>query len=286
MSSAGDAGGPQVGPRAGAPSRTALVTGAARGIGREIALGLARHGLAVGMLGRSAHTLDETAEQCRDLGARVAVATADVRHTAAVTQAVASLEQALGTFDLLVNNAGRMDRVETGFADAPLDDVLGVLDVNLLGVLRVTHAVLASMRDAGHGRIVNVNSGFAFRRSAVNTGYGVSKAALARFTDLLAHQVADDGLVVLDVSPGLVRTDMTRSMPMWSSRDEVPWGDPADMVRLVVAVADGRLDRVSGRFVHAGADDLDVLADRVAPDRDLRTSGLRTYGPDDPLGPQ
>ena len=280
------------GPAAGAddehvsvpPSRTAVVTGAGRGIGREIALGLARHGLAVGLLGRSADTLDEVAEQCRAMGVDVAVATADVRDADAVTAALDTLADVLGPIDLLVNNAGRMDSVETGFADAPIDDVLAVVDVNLLGVMRVTHAVLASMRAAGRGRIVNVNSGMAFRRSSVNTGYGVSKAALARFTDLLAHQVADDGIVVLDVSPGLVRTDMTQEMPMWAAMDEVPWGDPADMVRAVLAVAAGRLDRASGRFVHAAADDIDALADRVAADRDLRTSGLRTFGPDDPLG--
>jgi 3-oxoacyl-[acyl-carrier protein] reductase len=268
----------------GAPSRTALVTGAGRGIGEEIALGLARHGLAVGLLGRSADTLHEVAQRCRALGVDAAVATADVRDTDDVTQAVGSLADALGRFDLLVNNAGRMDSVETGFADAPLDDVLAVMDVNLLGVMRVTHALLPSMRAAGGGRVVNVNSGFAFRRADVDTGYGVSKAAVARFTDLLAHQLAGDGIVVLDVSPGLVRTDMTLDMPMWQGRDDVVWGDPADMVRAVVAVADGRLDRASGRFVHAGADDIEAFVDRVGTDRDLRTLGLRPFGPDDPLG--
>ena len=266
------------------PSRTALVTGAGRGVGREIALGLAHHGLAVGLLGRRADTLEDVAEQCRAEGVDVAVATADVRDADEVTAAVGSLSSALGAVDLLVNNAGRMDAVETGFADAPLDDVLAVVAVNLLGVMRVTHAVLPAMRAAGRGRIINANSGFAFRRADVNTGYGISKAALARFTDLLAHQVDGDGIAVLDVSPGLVRTDMTRDMPMWTAMDEVPWGDPADMVRVVVAIAEGRLDAASGRFVHAAADDIDALADSVAADRDLRTLGLRPFGPHDPLG--
>lgn len=265
------------------PSRTALVTGAGRGIGREIALGLAEHGLAIGLLGRTHETLDATARDCRHLGAEVAVATADVRDAGQVERAVGALRDALGPTDLLVNNAGRVDATETGFGDAVLGDVLDVLDVNLLGVLRVTHAVLASMRTEQRGRIVNVNSGFAFRREPINTGYGVSKAALARFTDLLAHQVANEGIVVIDVSPGLVATDMTRAMPMWQGRDDVPWGDPAAMVRAVTAVADGRLDASTGRFVHATADDIARLPDLLVGDRSRRTLGLLPTGPDDPL---
>ncbi len=265
------------------PSRTALVTGAGRGIGREIALGLAEHGLAIGLLGRTHETLDATARDCRHLGSEVAVATADVRDAGQVERAVGALRDALGPTDLLVNNAGRVDATETGFGDAALGDVLDVLDVNLLGVLRVTHAVLASMRTEQRGRIVNVNSGFAFRREPINTGYGVSKAALARFTDLLAHQVADEGIIVIDVSPGLVATDMTRAMPMWQGRDDVPWGDPAAMVRAVTAVADGRLDASTGRFVHATADDIASLPNLLVGDRSRRTLGLLPTGPDDPL---
>lgn len=150
--------------------------------------------------------------------------------------------------------------------------------------MRVTHAVLPFMLQAGRGRILNVNSGFAFRRDSFDTGYALSKAALARFTDLLAHQVADAGVVVLDVSPGLLRTDMTESMPIWQSRDDVPWGDPDDMVRVVAAFARGDLDSITGRFVHAGKDDLDRLVRVLPDDRDARTLGLRPFGDDDPLG--
>lgn len=264
-------------------SRVALVTGGGRGIGRAIAVGLAGHGVRVGLLGRHAETLDETAALCRDAGVAATSVVADVGEVESVRRAVDQVGERLGPIDLLVNNAGVMDSEAVGFADADLDDVLRVVDVNLLGPMRVAHAVLAQMRTAGRGRVLNVNSGFAYRRDATMTGYGVSKAALGRFTDLLAHQLADEGVVVLDVSPGLVRTDMTLGMDMWQQMDDPPWGDPGAIVAVAVALADGRLDALSGRFVHAAADDLEALLRTLPADRDARTFGLRPYGPADPL---
>lgn len=266
----------------GIPSSVALVTGGGQGVGRALALGLAKHGLAVGVLGRTAETLEATAADCRRAGVAATAVTADVSDAASVREAVGQVSDAVGVVDLLVNNAGLIDG-DASFADADLDDVLAVMDVNLLGPMRVTHAVLPRMRAAGRGRILNVNSGFAYRREASNTAYGVSKAGLARFTDLLAHQLADEGVVVLDVSPGLVRTQMTEGMALWQQMDDPPWGDPAAIVAVARRLADGALDALSGRFVHAQTDDIDDMLDALASDRDARTIGLRPYGPTDPL---
>ena len=266
------------------PSTIALVTGGGRGIGREIALGLAEHGLSVAVLGRDADLLAQTADACRLAGVEAIGVAADVRDSASVARAVDQVSEQLGVVDLLVNNAGLSDSDAAGFADADLDDMLSVVDVNLLGPMRVSHAVLPGMRAAGRGRILNVNSGMAYRRAKAYTAYGVSKAGLARFSDLLAHQMADEGIVVLDVSPGLVRTDMTQSMSMWAEMDDPPWGDPADIVAVATGLADGRLDPLSGRFVHAPIDDVDTLLGVLPRDREARTFGLHTYGPHDPLG--
>jgi len=265
-------------------SRVALVTGGSRGIGRELALGLAGHGLAVAVLGRSLDSLAETVDGCRRAGADALAVTADVRDAGSVARAVEEAADRLGTVDLLVNNAGTIDSDEVGFADADLDDMLAVMDVNLLGPMRVIHAVLAGMRGSGAGRILNVNSGMAYRRGAAYTAYCVSKGGLGRLTDSLAHQLADDGVVVLDVSPGLVRTDMTESMAMWQEMDDPPWGEAADIVGVALRLADGDLDELSGRFVHAAKDDLGTLLEVLPGDRDARTFGLHTYGSRDPLG--
>lgn len=263
--------------------RVALVTGGGRGIGRDLALGLAEHGLAVAVLGRDLATLERTAQTCRERGVDAIAVVADVTDGDSVRAAVAHVVDALGPIDLLVNNAGRADVGEVPFDQADLDDVLGVIEVNLVGPLRVLHAVLPAMRAASRGRVLNVNSGIAFRREVGYTGYAVSKAALARATDLLAHQLAEHGIVLVDVSPGLVRTDMTESMPMWTRLDDPPWGDPQAIVGVARALADGRLDSLSGRFVHASADDLDALLAAVPPDRNARTLGLLSYGEGDPL---
>ena len=247
-----------------------------------MAVGLARHGCAVAAVGRTRQTLAATVDECRAAGVEAVAVTADVRDGASVVSAVEEVVERLGPVDLLVNNAGLIDG-DASFADADLDDVLAVMDVNLLGPMRVTHAVLPGMRAAGRGRILNVNSGFAYRREATNTAYGVSKAGLARFTDLLAHQLADEGVVVLDVSPGLVRTQMTEGMALWQQMDDPPWGDPAAIVAVARRLADGALDALSGRFVHAQTDDIDDMLDALASDRDARTIGLRPYGPTDPL---
>lgn len=268
-----------------APSTVALVTGAGRGIGRSLAEGLAAHGLSVAALGRDTSALDETVRRCRARGVDAVAVAADVTDGESVRAAVAAAADRLGTVDLLVNNAGRTDAEETGLADADVEDVVDVIEVNLLGPLRLAHAVVAGMRALGHGRVLNVNSGFAFRRESSYTGYAVSKAALARLTDVLAHQLSDDAIAVLDVSPGLVRTDMTEAMPMWQAMAEPPWGDVGDIVGVACALADGRLDSLSGRFVHAAADDLDALLAALPDERDARTLGLRSYGAADPLRP-
>lgn len=267
------------------PSRVALVTGGGRGIGRELAIGLARHGLAVGVLGRDVRALTETVRECQSHCVAALGVQADVTDQESVDRAIDDVAARLGPVDLLVNNAGRVDSQEVGFVDADIDDVLGVIEVNLNGTLRVLHAVLPRMRAAGRGRVLNVNSGFAYRRDSAYTGYSVAKGALARVTDMLALQLIPDGIVLVDVSPGLIRTDMTESMPMWENLDRAPWGDPARIVEVACALADGNLDALSGRFIHSAIDDLDDLAARAdqITAADARRLRLAPYSDDDPL---
>ena len=115
------------------------------------------------------------------------------------------------------------------------------------------------------------------------SAYAVSKAALSRFTDSLAAALDGTGVTVVEMSPGLVRTDMTETM--WGAPQDQDWGDVGLVVDAVVRIARGDLDALHGRFVHAARDDLDVLiglADTIARD-DARTLRLRPYAPDDPL---
>lgn len=258
----------------------ALVTGASRGIGRALAIALAGEGMAVGLLGRDRDALEETAVEC---GGLTHVVVADVNDRTAVRRAVTEVEQSVGPIDLLVNNAGVIESSEVPFAEDDPDVVWSVIETDLRGPLLLSHAVLESMRARGSGRIVNINSGFGYRPRNAYTGYSVAKGALSRLTHMLAHQHPE--LTVLDVSPGLVRTDMTEAMPMWQDAPADAWTPPERVCDVIVAVAQGKLDALSGRFIHAGKDDVETLLAHADQMREGRTRivTLLSYGPDDPL---
>lgn len=264
----------------------ALVTGANRGIGRHIALGVAARGDKVGLLGRDAAALDDVARQCREAGGDAHPVVADVVDPQAVVRAVREVAQHFGTIDLLVNNAAIIESVEAPFDEVPVDESWRVIEVGVRGAMNVTHAALPVMLDAGGGRIVNINSGAAYKAGSadtVYTAYGMSKAALALFTRRLDHTYRDRGVRAFDVAPGVVRTDMTGSMPIHNQRTE--WTAPSAVVDLVAEIADGRLDELSGRFFRAGADTVDGLLARsdAIRERDARVLRLLPVDDDDPL---
>ncbi|WP_035851402.1 SDR family NAD(P)-dependent oxidoreductase [Kitasatospora azatica] len=263
--------------------QVALITGAGRGIGREIALGLAAEGMAVGLVGRTLQTLTDTLKACVKQGAKGIAVTADVAHPGAVREAVRSVERDLGPIDLLVNNAGQVDRAEVPIWEVDPTQWWQVLEVNLRGPFNLMRSVLPGMVERRRGRILNLNSGFALRPDGHYTAYATSKGALLQLSDNIADSLAAHHVVVLDISPGAVATDMTARMPMFADMKE--WNSLPYMVAVVVDTARGRFDALHGRFVHAGRDDLQQLvamAEEIKA-KDARTLRLRPYGEDDPL---
>ncbi|HEX6197243.1 MAG TPA: SDR family oxidoreductase [Jiangellaceae bacterium] len=253
-----------------------LITGANRGIGRHLAVGLAEAGHDVALLGRRADELDAVASECAAHGVRTVAVTADVVDGDQVGRAVAEAEHVLGGIDLLINNAGVIEPEERPFADTDIEAMWRVVEVNVRGSMLVTHAVLPGMLDRGAGRIININSGAGYRPMPAYTGYAMAKGAIARLTTLLDAQYREQGIRAFDLAPGQIETDMTRSMPMHEGRTE--WTDPKDVVALAAAVADGSLDDLAGRFFRADIDTPDSLraaaGDIIA--RDARTLGMIT----------
>ncbi|MFI9320672.1 SDR family NAD(P)-dependent oxidoreductase [Kitasatospora aureofaciens] len=263
--------------------QVALVTGAGRGIGREIAIGLAAEGMAVGLVGRTHDTLTATLKECVKHGSRGVAVTADVCRAGAVREAVRLIERDLGPIDLLVNNAGLVDREEVPLWETDPNQWWQVVETNLRGPYNLLRCVLPGMVARRSGRVVNLSSGFALRPDGNYTAYATSKGALLQLSDNMADSLARHHVVVLDISPGAVPTDMTAGMPMF--RDMKAWASIPYMVAVTVDAARGRFDALHGRFIHAGRDDLEELVQRAEEIRtaDARTLRLRPYKDDDPM---
>lgn len=232
-----------------------VVTGAGRGIGKAIAEALAAEGMSLLLLARTGSEVRAVAEDVEArYGVRVLPAAIDVTDPAAVDRVVLHAEQHLGTVDLLVNNAGRIESAELPFWEADPAEMWGVVETNVRGPLLLTRALLPAMVQRGHGRVVSISSrARAATQSGTYSGYAVSKRALGALTETLAASLQGTGVVVLDVLPGLVRTRMTDGMPVWAGLPDDQWDDVADVARTVVLAAQGRYDEQAGQLLDAPA---------------------------------
>ena len=244
--------------------RVGVVTGAGRGLGREVSRALAAEGMRLLVLARTGTEVRAVADEL-EAAYDVAVlpAAVDVRDAEAVERVVAHVEQRLGPVDLLVNAAARIERTELPFWQADPAELWDVVETNLRGPLLLTRALLPQMVARRHGHVVNLAStARAATRTGTYSGYAVSKRALTVLTEVLAASLAGTGVVVLDVLPGLVRTSMTTGMPVWRDVPDDGWDPASATTETVVEVALGRYDAAAGTVLDAPA-----LARRRASDR-------------------
>ena len=189
----------------------ALVSGANRGIGREVARELAELGHHVILAARDPAAAQRAAEELSD-GGRLSLQPEqlDVADPESVERLRQRVESDSARLDALVNNAGVMGVVGTSAADAPLDDAHETIETNVFGAWRLTQAALPLLRRSPAARIVNVSSG-AGQLSDMNggyPGYRLSKTALNALTRILAQEEGPNGVLVNSMCPGWVRTDM------------------------------------------------------------------------------
>jgi len=217
--------------------RIALVSGAARGIGRAIALALASDGADVGLIDIDAG-VEETAAAVRGLNRRSCVARADVSRVEEIAAGVAAVVAELGSIDLLVNNAGIVNNIApfVKMKQAAWEREIGV---NLTGAFNLARAVIGPMAERGFGRIVNISS-VAARGGLFNqAGYSATKAGLLGLTHTIALEYARFGVTCNAVLPGLIGTENVLAMPAEIRNQAVAQtparrlGKPEEIARLV-----------------------------------------------------
>lgn len=245
-------------------TQTAIVTGAGRGIGRGIAVALAQKGWAVVINYRgNAHAAQEAAQLVEEAGGQALIVQADIGQAQDRQRLVEATQEQFGRVDLLVNNAGMAPRVRTDIlqtSEASYDEVMAV---NLKGPFFLTQLVanrMIQLLETGaisSARIVNIGSISAYTSSPARGEYCISKAGMGMMTALFADRLAEHGINVYEVRPGIIQTDMTSAVT--EKYDKLigdgltpirRWGQPEDIGKAVVALAQGLFPFSTGEIVN------------------------------------
>ncbi len=239
-------------------AKIALVTGASRGIGRAIAIGMARRGfdVAINDIERQQVALQEVAEEIEAAGRRSLTVFADVSSKAEVEAMVRKTVDAFGRIDALVNNAGILIAGDVEHLSEEHWD--SVLDVNAKGTFLVVQAVLPVMKQQKYGRIVNIASIGGKHGAPEQAHYSASKAAVMGFTRVLAQEVGIFGITANCICPGIILTDMGRVnlddaavRQSWQEKTAMRRiGDPEDVVGPVAFLASDEAAFITGQSLN------------------------------------
>ena len=231
--------------------RVAVVTGAGKGIGEGIAVGLAEAGADLALVARTQADLERVAEAIRAGGRRALVVPCDVADVAAIPAAVGEVVGAYGQIDVLVNCAGIQRRMTV--LDATVEGWEQVINTNLRSAYFVTQAVGKVMVQQRRGKIISIASMTTYRGFHAISPYGISKAGIANFTKYLAVEWAPYNIQANAIAPGWITTPMTARM----GEDRVGWvcdhvpqgkfGTPRDVAGLAVFLASSASDYITGQ---------------------------------------
>jgi NAD(P)-dependent dehydrogenase (short-subunit alcohol dehydrogenase family) len=231
-----------------------IVTGAAQGIGRAVALRLAAPGTHIALWDVKTEGVEETAKLCRDNGATASATTVDVADADQIEKAVAAFDKAWGKPDGLVNNAGIFPRARS--LDMKLSEWEQVLRVNLTGTFVTARAVAARMKEIGRGAIVNTASGRALAGAANGAHYSATKGGILALTKSLALDWAGFGIRVNCVIPGLSDTAQPRvemgDNELYAAGAKIPLGrigQPQDIAAVVAFLLSDDAAYMTGQSV-------------------------------------
>lgn len=235
--------------------KVALVTGASRGIGREIALGLAKQGADVVVnFSGSEERANQVAAEIKELGRNAIAVQCDVSNSESVTSMVKATIDTFGKLDILVNNAGiTKDNLLMRMKEDEWDDVI---NINLKGVFLCTKAVTRQMMKQRSGRIINISSIVGVSGNPGQANYVAAKSGVIGLTKTTAKELSSRGITVNAIAPGFITTDMTDKLTedvkdqMLKQIPLARFGEPSDIANVVVFLASEDSRYMTGQTLH------------------------------------
>lgn len=238
--------------------RVAVVTGGNGGIGRSLALGLAKAGASVAIVGRNEEKNQRVLDELKAIGHTAEALCVDLTQRDQLEPAMQQIEDRLGPVDILINNAG-IASLSGGILQESAQDWDKVIETQLNAVFLLSRAVAASMVQRKAGKIINIGSMYSYFGSAVVPSYSAAKGAIVQLTKSMAIELAPHSIQVNAIAPGWFVTDMTaavRSPEMQEMNDEIimrtpagRWGDPDELIGTAVFLASRASDFVTGTMI-------------------------------------
>jgi 2-deoxy-D-gluconate 3-dehydrogenase len=233
--------------------KTALVTGASKGIGASIAIAMAQAGADVVLVGRSQDSLSATRTAIENLGRTTETLIADVESRDQIAAAFKSIEQL--NVEIVVNNAGSISRAPA--IETSLEDWDRIINTNLNSVFQISQLCAKSMLAKGQGRIINIASLLSFQGGINVPAYTASKHAVAGVTKALANEWGAKGVTVNAIAPGYISTDNTQALRNDADRNtsilaRIPigrWGTPEDLAAVAVFLASPAAAYINGEII-------------------------------------
>lgn len=240
--------------------RVALISGSGRGIGRAIALTLARRGADIALHDLDPATVSSTAEEIEALGRRVVRGVCDVTDAGATKRLVGEIERVLGRIDIVVNNAG-IPGGEMAFEEIDEAGYERMMSIHVKGSFFLTQAAVAGMKARSFGRIVNISSNRGMVGHTRSSHYSAAKAALLGLSKAWARELAPHGILVNAVAPGVVRTYMTTRTGMAPLIEEANlnllkrWAEPEEIAEAVAFLVSPSAAYMTGQVISPNGGD-------------------------------
>lgn len=213
--------------------KVAVVTGAARGIGKAVAIALAKEGVNVGVIARSEDALQQVVKEMEGYGVKAAYAVADVSNLQQVQAAAAKLKQELGLTDILINNAG-VGKFEK-LVDMDPAEFKEIMDINVLGTFYVSYTIVPQLIEKNAGDVINISSTNGLNGAATSSAYSASKFGVIGLTESLAAEVRRNNIRVTALAPSTIATDLADAMNLVPADKKEQYMHPEDIAEYIVA---------------------------------------------------